>query len=158
MVTISNCLWFEDGAQEAVEFWTSLIEGSSIGEVSYYAEGAPKPAGTVMMMTFTLAGEHFSALNGGPGHSFTPAHSIQVNASDQASADHYWDALTSDGGAEGPCGWCTDRFGVSWQVIPPGLGELLSDPDPGRSARANAALMEMTRIDIDAMRRAADGE
>ncbi|SDB89928.1 Glyoxalase superfamily enzyme, possibly 3-demethylubiquinone-9 3-methyltransferase [Raineyella antarctica] len=158
MVTISNCLWFDGNAQEAVEFWTSLVEGSAIGDVSYYPEGAQLPEGTVLMMTFTLAGEHFSALNGGPQYRFSPAHSIQLNAPDQAAADRYWDALTAEGGEEGQCGWCTDRFGMSWQVIPAGLGELLGDPDPVRAARANEALMVMKRIDIEALRRAADGE
>ncbi len=156
MSKISPCLWFNGQAEAAANFYVALIADSAILSVSRYGEGAPFPAGTALMVEFALAGATYQALNGGPQYAHSEAISLSVSCDDQAEVDRIWDALTAGGGAEGQCGWCKDRFGISWQVVPAGLGGLLSDPDPGRAGRAMQAMMGMSKLDLAAMRAAAD--
>jgi predicted 3-demethylubiquinone-9 3-methyltransferase (glyoxalase superfamily) len=155
---ITTCLWFDTEGEEAAEYYCTLFPSSRITGVSHYGEAGPRPAGTVLTVDFELDGHPYVALNGGPEHPFTDAVSFQVSCADQDEVDRYWETLTADGGEEGPCGWLKDRFGLSWQIVPTALPELLSDPDPGRSSRAMQAMMQMSRIDIAAVRAAADGE
>jgi predicted 3-demethylubiquinone-9 3-methyltransferase (glyoxalase superfamily) len=156
MADITPFIWFESGALEAAEFYTSLFPDSAVQDISYYGEGAPLPSGTPMVVTFTLAGRTYRGINGGPDHVLTEAFSMQIDCDDQEEADRLWDVLTDQGGRESRCGWLVDRFGLSWQVVPRGLPELLSDPDPGRSRRALQAMLGMSRLDLAAMRAAAD--
>ena len=156
MPTTIPCLWFDDQAEEAAQLYTSIFPDSKILSVSRYGPDMPKPEGTVLTVNFSLDGQEYLALNGGPEYSFTPAISFQIMCADQAEVDHYWNALT-DGGEPGPCGWLTDRFGVSWQVVPTALPELMNDPDADRARRATQAMMKMGKIDIAELRRAADG-
>jgi predicted 3-demethylubiquinone-9 3-methyltransferase (glyoxalase superfamily) len=155
---ITACLWFDTRGEEAAEFYTSVFPNSKINHVQRYGEAGPREAGTVMVVAFTLDGRDFVALNGGPQFTFSEAVSFQIACADQAEVDYYWDALTADGGEHGPCGWLKDRFGVSWQVVPTPLLDLLSDPDAGRSDRAMAAMLKMGKIDIAAARAAADAD
>lgn len=157
MPSITPCLWFDTAAEEAAKFYTSVFSNSRILNTSHYGEGAPKPAGTVLTVEFELDGKTFTALNGGPEFTFNEAVSFQISCEDQAEVDHYADNLTANGGEEGPCGWVKDRFGLSWQIVPKAMIELLSDPDPERAQRAMAAMMKMQRLDIAALRAAADG-
>ena len=154
---ITPCLWFNGQAEEAAEFYVSLFPGSAITQVSRYGEGQPFPAGTALMVEFSLGGRSYQALNGGPHYTHSEAFSLSISAPDQAATDVFWTALTSNGGSEGRCGWCKDRFGISWQVVPAGLGALLGDPDRARAGRAMQTMMTMAKLDIDAMRAAADG-
>ncbi|SNS46484.1 Glyoxalase superfamily enzyme, possibly 3-demethylubiquinone-9 3-methyltransferase [Geodermatophilus pulveris] len=156
MPTQIPCLWFDGRAEEAAAHYTSIFPNSRIGEVTRYGPGMPAPEGSVMTVAFTLDGQEYVALNGGPQFRFTEAISFQIACRDQEEADHYWDRLT-DGGEESVCGWLKDRFGVSWQVVPTELPALLADPDPGRARRATEAMMQMRRIDLAEIRRAADG-
>ena len=149
-------LWFDTEAEEAAEFYTSLFPNSRIVNVSHYTDAGPRPAGEVMTVDFELDGQGFTAINGGPEFKFDEAVSFLITVDDQAELDHYWERLT-DGGDEGPCGWCKDRFGLSWQVVPAGMAELFSDPDTGRVERAMRAMLQMRRLDIAALRAAADG-
>jgi predicted 3-demethylubiquinone-9 3-methyltransferase (glyoxalase superfamily) len=155
MQTIGPFLWFDDQAEEAAQFCTSVFPRSSILDVTRYGEGAPQ-AGTAMLVTFVLDGLELQALNGGPGFPFTEAVSLYVKAETQGEIDDLWARLT-DGGEPGRCGWLKDRYGFSWQVVPPVLGELLSDPDPARAGRAMRAMLGMSKLDIAALRAAADG-
>lgn len=155
MQNITPCLWFDTEGEEAATFYTSVFKNSRILSVSRYGEAGPRPAGSVMTVNFELGGQEFVALNGGPDFSFTEAISFQVSCSSQEEVDEYWDRL-SQGGQEGPCGWLKDRYGVSWQVVPTALGELLGDPDPARAQRAMKAMLQMRKIDIEAMRKAVD--
>ena len=157
MPTIAPCLWFDTQGLEAAEFYVSLFENSEITGVTHYGKGGPRPAGSVMTVDFTLDGSPYTALNGGPEYTLDEAFSLQVVCADQAEVDRYWEAFTANGGEKGRCGWCKDRFGVSWQVVPDGLGALLSDPDPGRASRAVQAMLTMSKLDLSAMRAAADG-
>ena len=150
------CLWFDTQAEEAATFYTSLFKNSEITEISRYGEAGPGPAGSVLTVTFTLDGDEFLALNGGPEFKFNEAVSFQINCDDQDEVDHFWNSL-SDGGEEGPCGWLKDKFGLSWQVVPTALPRLLSDPDPGRADRAMKAMLSMGKLDIAALEKAADG-
>ena len=154
---IKPCLWFNGKAEEAASFYVSVFPDASIGSVSRYGAGAPFPEGTAIMVEFELQGQRFQALNGGAQFTHSPAVSLSVDAKDSAEVDYYWNALIAGGGKEGRCGWLTDRFGVSWQVVPDGLGRVLSDPDPARRGRAMQALMQMTKLDLDALRAAAHG-
>jgi predicted 3-demethylubiquinone-9 3-methyltransferase (glyoxalase superfamily) len=156
MQKIRPCLWFDDRAEEAAEFYTSIFGDPAVSDVTRYGPAGPLPEGTVMTVTFDLAGQEFIALNGGPEYSFTPAISLFVRCEDQAEVDRLWTALT-DGGEESMCGWLVDRFGISWQIVPDRLGELLSDPDPERARRAMAAMLTMRKIDVRAMEDAAAG-
>jgi predicted 3-demethylubiquinone-9 3-methyltransferase (glyoxalase superfamily) len=141
-------LWFDDHALEAAAFYVSLFPDSALGAVSHYQEGAQKPAGTVLVAEFTLMGRPWAALNGGPQFPHSEAVSFQVQVDTQQEVDRLWDALVADGGGESMCGWCRDRFGVSWQIIPRALGERLGSSDPGVSERAWRAMMGMRRIVI----------
>jgi len=155
MTRITPCLWFDSEGEEAAAFYVSLFKNSRITGVSRYGDAGPRPAGTVMVVAFELDGQPFTALNGGPEFSFNEAISLQIDCSSQEEVDHYWEGLTA-GGEEGPCGWLKDRYGVSWQVVPSELPTLLQDPDAGRSQRAMAAMMTMKKIDIAAVKAAAD--
>ncbi|MDQ1609909.1 MAG: hypothetical protein QOE16_2641 [Microbacteriaceae bacterium] len=158
MQKISPFLWFDNQAEEAAEHYVSIFKNSRIVSVSRYGEGAPAPAGTAMSVTFELDGLEFQALNAGPMFTFTEAISFFVNAETQEEIDDLWEKLTSGGGEPGQCGWLKDKFGLSWQIVPPVLGELLSDPDPARSGRAMQAMLGMSKLDIAALTAAADGE
>ena len=149
-------LWFDTQAEEAADFYTSLFPNSRIVSVARYPEGAPGPAGSVMTVEWELNGQRFVGINGGPQFRFTEAVSFQITCDTQEELDDYWARLT-DGGEEGPCGWCKDRYGLSWQVVPTGMEEFFADPDQGRTQRAMQAMFGMKKIDIAAMRAAADG-
>jgi predicted 3-demethylubiquinone-9 3-methyltransferase (glyoxalase superfamily) len=154
---ITPNLWFDTEAEEAAEFYTSLFPNSRIVTVSRYTDAGPRPAGEVMTVDFEVNGQRFTAINGGPEFKFDEAVSFLITVDDQEELDRYWDALTADGGSAGPCGWCKDRFGLSWQVVPDGMEELFSDPDKGRAERAMRAMLQMRKLDIAALREAADG-
>jgi predicted 3-demethylubiquinone-9 3-methyltransferase (glyoxalase superfamily) len=149
-------LWFDTQAEEAAAFYTSVFPNSRVVGVTRYPEGAPGPAGSVMTVEFELDGQRFVGINGGPEFTFSEAVSFQITCADQAEVDRYWAALT-DGGAESQCGWLADRYGLSWQVVPAGMEELFADPDPERSRRAMAAMLGMRKLDVAALRAAADG-
>ena len=151
MQKISPFLWFDNQAEEAANYYVSIFKNSKILNVSRYGEGAPLPAGTVMGVTFVLDGVEFQALNGGPQYSFTEAISLFVRAETQEEIDDLWDKLTADG-EPGPCGWLKDKYGLSWQIVPPILGELLADPDPDKAGAVMRAMMEMGKLDIDGLR------
>jgi len=155
MTKITPCLWFDTQGEEAAELYTSIFPNSKIVEVTRYGPAGPRPEGMVMTVTFVLDGQEFLALNGGPEFTFSEAISFQVYCGSQEEVDRYWSRL-GDGGQEGPCGWLKDRYGLSWQIVPTALNELLADPDPGRSQRAMQAMMQMKKIDIEELRRAAD--
>ena len=149
------CLWFDGQAEEAAAHYTAIFPNSSIGDVTRYGPNMPMPEGTVLTVSFTLDGQEYVGLNGGPLFSFSEAISFQIMCKDQEEADHYWNRLT-EGGQESQCGWLKDKFGVSWQVVPTELMSLLNDPDPGRAQRATQAMLQMRRIDIAEIKRAAD--
>jgi predicted 3-demethylubiquinone-9 3-methyltransferase (glyoxalase superfamily) len=153
----TTCLWFDGEAEAAADHYLSVFKDGKRGRTARYPEAGPGPAGEVMIVEFEINGQSFVGLNGGRQFTFNESISFQIRCADEAEADYYWDALTRDGGQEGACGWLKDRFGVSWQVIPPGAIEAVSDPDPQRAARATAAMMTMKKLDVAAMRRAADG-
>lgn len=154
MSTITPCLWFDTQGEEAAAFYTSIFKSSRILHVARYGEAGPRPAGTVMTVTFELDGQKFVALNGGPQFPFTEAISFQVDCRSQEEVDEYWSRL-GDGGEEGPCGWLKDRYGVSWQIVPTRLTELLDDPDPDTSQRVMRAMLEMKKIDVATLEQAA---
>jgi predicted 3-demethylubiquinone-9 3-methyltransferase (glyoxalase superfamily) len=149
-------LWFDTEAEDAANFYTSIFDDSRIVSVSRYTEGSPRPAGMVMAVEFELNGQRFSGINGGPEFKFNEAISFLITCETQEEIDRYWELLT-DGGEEGPCGWCKDRYGVSWQVAPSGIEEMLANPDQERAKRAMQAMMQMRKIDLAALREAADG-
>lgn len=155
---VAPCLWFDGQAEMAANFYVGLLPDSRIDQVSRYGEGARFSAGTALMVEFTLAGQRYQALNGGPHAVHSDAVSFSIDCEDAAEVDHYWSALVANGGTDGQCGWCRDQFGVSWQVVPRGLGVLLSDPDPGRRGRAMQAMLAMKKLDLAAMRAAADAD
>lgn len=157
MQKITPFLWFDSKAEEAANFYTSIFKNSKILNIARYGEGAPLPKGTVMTVTFELEGERFMALNGGPVYSFTPAISFFVNCDTQAEVDELWDKLSA-GGAEVQCGWLKDKFGLSWQIIPKTLMELMQDKDPAKSQRVFKAMLQMKKIDIEGLKRAYRGE
>jgi predicted 3-demethylubiquinone-9 3-methyltransferase (glyoxalase superfamily) len=156
MTTITPCLWFDGNGLEAAEYYVSVIPGSRITNVSHYGPDQPGQEGAVLTVAFELAGRPYTALNGGPQFKFTEAISMQVSAADQDEVDRYTDQLTAGGGEVGPCGWVKDRFGLSWQVVPDALIELISDPDRVRANAAIQAMLGMMKIDIQAVRDAAD--
>jgi predicted 3-demethylubiquinone-9 3-methyltransferase (glyoxalase superfamily) len=156
MEKITPCLWFDTQGEEAANFYVSVFPDSKILHVQRYGAAGPGEPGAVMVVEFQLHGQKHVALNGGPQFTFNEAVSLQVWCENQDEVDYYWDRLTSGGGEEGPCGWVKDRFGLSWQVVPRRLTELLDDPDPGRSQRAMRAMLEMKKIDIAAAEKAAD--
>jgi predicted 3-demethylubiquinone-9 3-methyltransferase (glyoxalase superfamily) len=151
---IRPCLWYDNQAHEAATFYTSLFENSKITQVSHYTEAGPGPAGSVLAVVFELDGTEFMALNGGPMFTFSEAVSFQIDCADQDEVDRLWAALT-DGGEESQCGWLKDRFGLSWQVVPAVLGDLMSDPDPLRVERVTKAMFGMRKIDISELQQAA---
>jgi predicted 3-demethylubiquinone-9 3-methyltransferase (glyoxalase superfamily) len=156
MRTPYPCLWFDGNAEEAAAFYTALVPGSGVGKVWRSPADTPSgPAGMVLTVEFTLAGQHFQALNGGPDFRFNEAVSFVIECEDQAEVDRLWDALAADGGEPGPCGWIKDRFGLSWQIVPRRLNELVEDPDPGRARRAMEAMLRMGKIDVAELERAA---
>ena len=154
MQKVTPCLWFDTQGEEAANFYTSVFDNSKVLDIARYGAAGPGPEGTVMTVTFELNGQRFVALNGGPHFTFNEAISFQVSCETQEEVDYFWSTL-SEGGQEGPCGWLKDRFGVSWQIVPTALVELLSDPDPDKSQAAMKAMLSMHKIDIDAIRRAA---
>jgi predicted 3-demethylubiquinone-9 3-methyltransferase (glyoxalase superfamily) len=149
-------LWFDTEAEEAAAFYVSVFEDSRIVSVAHYTEGAPRPAGMVMTVEFELDGQRFVGINGGPEFSFDEAVSFAIECETQDEIDYYWEKL-SEGGEEGPCGWLKDRYGLSWQVVPTGMEELFADPDKGRAERAMKAMLGMRKLDLAALRSAADG-
>ena len=154
MHEITPCLWFDTDGEEAAKFYTSVFPNSRIVDVARYGEAGPRAEGTVMTVSFELDGQKFVALNGGPEFRFSEAISFQVSCKTQDEVDSFWSKL-SEGGEEGPCGWLKDRYGLSWQIIPTALPELLSDPDPEKSQRVMRAMLKMKKIEIDALERAA---
>jgi predicted 3-demethylubiquinone-9 3-methyltransferase (glyoxalase superfamily) len=154
MQKITPCLWFDAEGEEAAEFYTSVFPASRIVEVTRYGSAGPREEGTVMTVDFELDGQPFVALNGGPDFTFNEAISFQVSCKDQDEVDTFWDTL-SEGGEEGPCGWLKDRFGVSWQIVPTALPELLGDPDREKAQRVMQAMLSMKKIEIDELERAA---
>ncbi|MBI1280804.1 MAG: VOC family protein [Anaerolineaceae bacterium] len=157
MSKITPFLWFDNQAEEAMNFYISLFNNSKIVSVSRYGEGAPVPAGTVMSATFELDGQTIMALNAGPQFKFNEAISFYVDCVDQAEVDKFWNALTANGGEEGMCGWLKDKFGLSWQIVPRALGQMLGDPDPDKSRRAMEAMLKMKKIDVPTLQKAYNG-
>jgi predicted 3-demethylubiquinone-9 3-methyltransferase (glyoxalase superfamily) len=153
MQKVTTFLMFDNQAEEAVKFYVSIFRNSKMVSMSRYGEGGPMPAGTVMGASFLLNGQEFMAYNGGPHFTFSEGISLYVNCETQEEVDRLWEKL-SDGGEKGQCGWLKDKFGVSWQIIPTALGEMLGDPDPQKSQRVMQAMLQMTKIDIAALRRA----
>ena len=153
MQKITPFLWFDNQAEEAMNFYVSIFKNSKVLSVNRYGEGAPAPKGTVMTANFQLEGQAFTALNGGPMFKFTPAISFVVHCETQAEVDEYWEKLSA-GGKENQCAWLEDKFGVSWQIVPNVLIELLSDTDPAKAGRVMQAMMQMTKIDIAMLKRA----
>lgn len=156
MQKITPCLWFDDQAEEAANFYVSTFKNSRITEVSRHQEHSPMQAGTVMVVNFVLDGVAFQALNGGPAFSFTEAISLSVDTATQEETDELWERLTADGGQPSQCGWLKDKYGVSWQIVPSVLGQLLSDPDPEKAGRVMQAMLKMTKIEIAELRAAYD--
>jgi len=150
-------LWFDKEAEEAAEFYTSIFKKSRIVGGTRYPEGSPGPTGEVMTVEWELDGQRFVGINGGPEFKFSEAISLQIDCEDQEEVDYYWDRLTADGGEESVCGWLKDKYGLSWQVVPAGMDELFSDSDPERAKRAMEAMLKMRKLDIAALRSAADG-
>ena len=153
MPKITPFLWFNDQAEEAMNFYTSIFKNSKIGSISRYGEGGPGQPGSVMTATFELDGQEFMALNGGPIFAFTEAISFFVNCETQAEVDELWGKLT-EGGEESQCGWLKDKYGLSWQIVPSVLGELLSDPDAEKAGRVMNAMLQMKKINIAGLRAA----
>jgi predicted 3-demethylubiquinone-9 3-methyltransferase (glyoxalase superfamily) len=149
-------LWFDTEGEQAAEFYVSVFPNSKITNVTRYGEAGPREAGSVMTVEFELDGEPFVALNGGPDFTFNEALSLEIACADQAEVDHYWSKL-SEQGEEGPCGWLKDRYGLSWQVVPTVMNDLIKDPDPARAQRAMAAMLGMKKLDVAALVAAADG-
>lgn len=154
---ITTTLWFDGRVEEAAELYTSLFPGSRVVRVTRYPEGAPGPADGVLTAELVVAGMPLVLLGGGPGFPQSEAVSLSVACADQAEVDRVWAGLLAGGGQESQCGWLKDRFGVSWQVVPDALPRLLADPDPGRARRATQAMLGMRKLDVAALRRAADG-
>ncbi|PWF84683.1 VOC family protein [Kocuria rosea] len=156
MTTLTPCLWFDTEAQDAANFHLTVFPNSRIPDITYYGEAGPRPAEMVLTVEFELDGHPFTALNGGPEFSFSEAVSFQIDCADQAEVDRYWEALTADGGQESMCGWLKDKYGLSWQMVPRRLVELLADPDPGRAQRVMAAMLSMRKLVIADLEAAAD--
>ncbi|MEP6913589.1 MAG: VOC family protein [bacterium] len=161
MQTITPFLWFDDKAEEAVNFYVSIFKNSKIGSVSRYGEAGAKaagrPEGSVMVATFQLEGQEFVALNGGPHFKFTEAISFVVNCQNQEEVDEFWEKLSA-GGQESQCGWLKDKFGLSWQIVPTVLGQMMQDKDPEKSGRVMKAMLQMKKIDIRTLRQAYEQE
>ena len=152
---VTPFLWFDKDAEAAANFYVSLFADSKIIDVARWSKGSPYPEGTAMSVTFEMAGQQYIAFNGGPHFKLNEALSLFVSCEDQAEVDHYWDALTADGGSPSQCAWLKDKFGVSWQIVPKALGRLLSDKDSARAGRTMQAMMKMAKIDVAELERAA---
>jgi predicted 3-demethylubiquinone-9 3-methyltransferase (glyoxalase superfamily) len=157
---ITPCLWFDTEAEEAAKFYCSVFKDSKLGKISRYSEAGRevhgKPAGSVMVVEFEIEGQTFTALNGGPNFKFNEAISLQVRCETQADVDYFWSKLTQ-GGEEGPCGWLKDKYGVSWQVVPASIPNMMTDPDSRKSERVMNAFLKMKKLDIDEIERAYEG-
>jgi predicted 3-demethylubiquinone-9 3-methyltransferase (glyoxalase superfamily) len=158
---ITPNLWFDDEAEEAAKFYVEVF-GGEMGNITRYGEAtkevSSKEPGSVMTASWTIGDTKFVGINGGPQFEFNEAVSFEIRCEDQDEVDYFWGRLTADGGREGQCGWCADKFGVSWQVVPEELNDLISDPDPERAERATACMLRQQKLDIEEIRRAADGE
>jgi predicted 3-demethylubiquinone-9 3-methyltransferase (glyoxalase superfamily) len=150
-------LWFDSQAEEAAHYYVDVFGSGRVISISRYPEGSPGPTGSVMAVEFEAGGMRFVGINGGPQFPFTEAVSFQIDCADQAEVDRFWDRFISDGGQEDQCGWLKDRYGLSWQVVPSGMDQVLADPDPARAQRAVQAMLQMKKLDIAALRAAADG-
>ena len=157
MQKITPFLWFDKQAEEAAQFYVSIFKNSKILNVSRYGDAGPGPKGSVMVVNFQIAGQEFTALNGGPLFKFSEAFSFVVNCENQQEVDEYWDKLTSGGGQESQCGWLKDKFGFSWQIVPTALAKLMSDKDPANASRVMQTLLQMKKIDIATLEEAAKG-
>ncbi|MBA2325981.1 MAG: VOC family protein [Actinobacteria bacterium] len=155
MPRITPNLWFDTAGLDAAEFYCSVFPNSKITNVSHYGEAGPREAGMVLTVDFELDGQPFTAINGGPEFTFDEAVSLLIDCADQKEVDYYWDKLT-EGGEESQCGWLKDKYGMSWQVVPAALGELMTDPDEGRAQRAMKAMLGMKKLDVAALQAAAD--
>jgi predicted 3-demethylubiquinone-9 3-methyltransferase (glyoxalase superfamily) len=157
MTRLYPCLWFDGNAEEAANCYVTLLPDSHVDKVwRSPAETPSGPAGMVLTVDFTLAGQRFQGLNGGPNFTFNEAVSFVIDCEDQAEVDRLWAALTASGGEPGPCGWLKDRYGLSWQIVPQRLNELLDDPDPDRARRAMEAMLQMGKLEVAELERAAD--
>ena len=156
MQRIAPFLWFDSNAEEAANFYVSIFKNSKVGHISRYGEAGPGPKGSVMVVTFELDGQELMALNGGPQFKFSEAISLVVNCKNQEEVDYYWERLSA-GGQKVECGWLKDKFGLSWQVVPTILGELLADKDPQKLERVMKAMLQMKKIDVAGLKRAAEG-
>jgi predicted 3-demethylubiquinone-9 3-methyltransferase (glyoxalase superfamily) len=153
---INPFLWFNDQAEEAAKFYVSIFKNSGVKKVVHYGKAGPGPEGSVMTVEFELEGQEFTALNGGPVYKFTEAISFVVNCNSQEEVDYYWEKLTEDG-EEGVCGWLKDKYGLSWQIVPTVMVEMMSDPDPEKAKRVTEAMLQMVKIDIKTLKEAYDG-
>jgi predicted 3-demethylubiquinone-9 3-methyltransferase (glyoxalase superfamily) len=153
MQKIMPCLWFDDQAEEAARFYTSIFKNSKIDQVTHYGDGGPRPKGSILTVKFQVDGQDFLALNGGPQFKFTEAVSFIVDCETQQEVDRMWEKL-SEGGSEVQCGWLKDKYGLSWQIVPTVLATMLSDPDPARAERVFQALMRMKKLDINELKKA----
>jgi predicted 3-demethylubiquinone-9 3-methyltransferase (glyoxalase superfamily) len=158
MQKITPCLWFDGQGEEAAKFYVSIFPDSRIVDVMRWGEGGMRPKGTVLTVDFELQGQSFMALNGGPEYKFNPAISMSIDCKNQEEVDRYWSRLLEGGGAEVQCGWLTDKFGVSWQVVPSVLPKYLKDPDTAKADRVMAAMMKMVKLDVAAIQKAYDGK
>ena len=157
MQKITPFLWFDNNAEEAAQFYTSVFKNSRILSVSRYGDAGPGPKGSVMVVSFQLEGQQFTALNGGPLFKFSEAFSFVVSCENQQEIDYYWNKLTSGGGQESQCGWLKDKFGFSWQIVPTALGKLMTDKDPKKANRVMQALLQMKKLDLATLEQAAEG-
>jgi predicted 3-demethylubiquinone-9 3-methyltransferase (glyoxalase superfamily) len=158
MQKITPFLWFDNNAEEAAQFYVSVFKNSRILAVTRYGDAGPGPKGSVMVVSFQLEGQQFTALNGGPRFKFTEAFSFVVSCENQEEIDYYWNKLTAEGGQESACGWLKDKFGFSWQIVPTALGKLMIDKDPKKANRVMQALLQMKKIDIATLEEAAEGK
>lgn len=150
-------LWFDTEAEEAANFYVSIFKDARIVNTTRYTEAGPREAGMVMTVEFELMGQRFVGINGGPEFKFDEAISLQIECADQDEVDYYWERLTADGGKESQCGWLSDRYGLSWQVTPGGLEDVFSNADPEQAKRAMEAMLKMSKLDVEALRAAAEG-
>lgn len=158
MQKITPFLWFKEEAEEAVNFYTSIFDNSKITSIDRYGEGAPFPKDTAFIISFELDGNEYMAMNAGPHHDFNDAISLYVDCKDQAELDKIWDGFISSGGQEVQCGWLKDKFGVSWQIVPREVVDMMRDSDAEKASRANTKVMNMVKLDVDEIRKAFDGE
>ena len=154
---ITPYLWFDDNAEDAMRFYTSIFESSKILEIVRYGDAGPGPKGSVMLGKFQLEGQEFLALNGGPMFQFTEAISLFVTCENQREVDELWGKLTAGGGAPSRCGWLKDKFGLSWQIVPADFLEMMRDPDPAKSKRVMQAMLQMSKLEVDVLRKAYEG-